>query len=169
MQCMTASSGGQFWLLKLMVNLRNIYVVHLWHYCMVWFSVTTMVCSFLRSLPSSWTRLIIEVNEMHCHQHHVTPSRSWTFVAFFLAARNHVNRMCLAADIPLVESGTAGYLGQVTVIKKGMFECYECHPVAAQKTYPGCTIRNTPSEPIHCIVWSKHLFKWESLPANNDI
>ena len=29
-----------------------------------------------------------------------------------------MNRMCLAADIPLVESGTAGYLGQVTVIKK---------------------------------------------------
>ena len=36
----------------------------------------------------------------------------------FAAARNHVNRMCLAADIPLIESGTAGYLGQVTVIKK---------------------------------------------------
>lgn len=34
------------------------------------------------------------------------------------AARNHVNRMCLAADIPLIESGTAGYLGQVSVIKK---------------------------------------------------
>lgn len=34
------------------------------------------------------------------------------------AARNHVNRMCLAADIPLIESGSAGYLGQVTVIKK---------------------------------------------------
>lgn len=31
------------------------------------------------------------------------------------AARNHVNRVCLAADIPLIESGTAGYLGQVTV------------------------------------------------------
>ena len=73
-------------------------------------------------------------------------------------ARNHVNRMCLAADIPLVESGTAGYLGQVTVIKKGMTECYECQPKAAQKTFPGCTIRNTPSEPIHCIVWAKHLF-----------
>lgn len=36
----------------------------------------------------------------------------------FTAARNHVNRMCLAADVPLIESGTAGYLGQVTVIKK---------------------------------------------------
>eukprot|EP00733_Pompholyxophrys_punicea_P002308 Pompholyxophrys_punicea_v1_NODE_1696_length_588_cov_4.579737.p1 type:complete len:137 gc:universal NODE_1696_length_588_cov_4.579737:62-472(+) len=35
-----------------------------------------------------------------------------------LPARRHVNRMCLAADVPLIESGTAGYLGQVTVIKK---------------------------------------------------
>jgi len=74
------------------------------------------------------------------------------------AARNHVNRMCLAANIPLVESGTAGYLGQVTVIKKGATECYECQPKPHQKTFPGCTIRNTPSEPIHCIVWAKHLF-----------
>ncbi|XP_055955472.1 SUMO-activating enzyme subunit 2 isoform X2 [Patella vulgata] len=74
------------------------------------------------------------------------------------AARNHVNRMCLAADVPLVESGTAGYLGQVTVIKKGLTECYECRPKATQKTFPGCTIRNTPSEPIHCVVWAKHLF-----------
>jgi len=74
------------------------------------------------------------------------------------AARNHVNRMCLAANIPLVESGTAGYLGQVTVIMKGKTECYECQPKPHQKTFPGCTIRNTPSEPIHCIVWAKHLF-----------
>lgn len=74
------------------------------------------------------------------------------------AARSHVNRMCLAANIPLVESGTAGYLGQVTVIRKGKTECYECTPKPHQKTFPGCTIRNTPSEPIHCIVWSKHLF-----------
>merc|ERR1719300_2008786 len=73
-------------------------------------------------------------------------------------ARNHVNRMCLAANIPLVESGTAGYLGQVTVIMKGKTECYECQPKPHQKSFPGCTIRNTPSEPIHCIVWSKHLF-----------
>ncbi|GFR93880.1 SUMO-activating enzyme subunit 2 [Elysia marginata] len=74
-------------------------------------------------------------------------------------ARNHVNRMCLGADIPLVESGTAGYLGQVNPIKKGVTECYECQPKPpAQKTFPGCTIRNTPSEPIHCVVWAKHLF-----------
>ncbi|XP_066992767.2 SUMO-activating enzyme subunit 2 isoform X2 [Anabrus simplex] len=74
------------------------------------------------------------------------------------AARNHVNRMCLAADVPLIESGTAGYEGQVELIKKNLTQCYECLPKAPQKTFPGCTIRNTPSEPIHCIVWAKHLF-----------
>lgn len=30
-----------------------------------------------------------------------------------LDARRHVNRICLAADVPLVESGTTGFLGQV--------------------------------------------------------
>jgi ubiquitin-like 1-activating enzyme E1 B len=86
--------------------------------------------------------------------------------------------MCLAAGVPLIESGTAGYNGQVEVKKysiqncnpykivnfqqviiKGQTECYECQPKQATKSYPGCTIRNTPSEPIHCIVWAKHLFK----------
>lgn len=74
------------------------------------------------------------------------------------AARSHVNRLCLAADVPLIESGSAGYLGQVTLIKKNSTECYDCLPKPPQKTFPGCTIRNTPSEPIHCIVWAKHLF-----------
>lgn len=73
-------------------------------------------------------------------------------------ARSHVNRLCLAADVPLIESGSAGYLGQVTLIRKGVTECYDCLPKPAAKTFPGCTIRNTPSEPIHCIVWAKHLF-----------
>ncbi|MEJ1289320.1 hypothetical protein NN561_020362 [Cricetulus griseus] len=27
-----------------------------------------------------------------------------------------------------------------------------------QRTFPGCMIRNTPSDPIHCIVWAKYLF-----------
>lgn len=74
------------------------------------------------------------------------------------AARNHVNRMCLNAKIPLIESGTSGYNGQVELIQRGVTQCYECQPKPAQKTFPGCTIRNTPSEPIHCIVWAKHLF-----------
>lgn len=74
------------------------------------------------------------------------------------AARNHVNRMCLAADVPLIESGTSGYSGQVELIKKGSTQCYECQPKPPQRSFPGCTIRNTPSEPVHCVVWGKHLF-----------
>lgn len=35
-----------------------------------------------------------------------------------LDARRHVNKLCLAADVPLIESGTTGFNGQVQVIKK---------------------------------------------------
>jgi ubiquitin-like 1-activating enzyme E1 B len=36
-------------------------------------------------------------------------------------ARRHVNRMCLAASIPLIESGTTGFQGQVQPIVKVHF------------------------------------------------
>lgn len=74
-----------------------------------------------------------------------------------LDARRHVNRIALAAKVPLVESGTAGYKGQVTVHRGGETECFECQPKPIPKKYPVCTIRNTPDKPIHCIVWSKDL------------
>lgn len=35
-----------------------------------------------------------------------------------LEARRHVNKMCLAANVPLIESGTTGFNGQVQVIVK---------------------------------------------------
>ncbi|RAL15739.1 E1 ubiquitin-activating protein ubaB [Aspergillus homomorphus CBS 101889] len=72
-----------------------------------------------------------------------------------LEARRHVNRMCLAANVPLIESGTTGFNGQVQVIKKGLTECYDCTPKEVPKSFPVCTIRSTPSQPIHCIVWAK--------------
>ncbi|KAJ7182602.1 hypothetical protein C8R43DRAFT_967541 [Mycena crocata] len=72
-----------------------------------------------------------------------------------LDARRHVNKMCMAAEIPLVESGTAGYLGQVQPLIKDKTECFDCIAKPTPKTFPVCTIRSTPSQPIHCIVWSK--------------
>ncbi|RMZ91896.1 hypothetical protein DV736_g882, partial [Chaetothyriales sp. CBS 134916] len=72
-----------------------------------------------------------------------------------LEARRHVNKMCLAADVPLIESGTTGFNGQVQVIKKGLTACYDCAPKTTPKSYPVCTIRSTPSQAIHCIVWAK--------------
>jgi ubiquitin-like 1-activating enzyme E1 B len=72
-----------------------------------------------------------------------------------LDARRHVNKMCIAANVPLVESGTAGYLGQVQPLLKDRTECFDCIPKPAPKSFPVCTIRSTPSQPIHCIVWGK--------------
>ncbi|KAJ5712563.1 hypothetical protein N7493_009031 [Penicillium malachiteum] len=72
-----------------------------------------------------------------------------------LAARRHVNRMCLAAGVPLIESGTMGFNGQVQVIEKGKTECYDCNPKETPTSYPICTIRSRPTQPIHCIVWAK--------------
>ena len=63
--------------------------------------------------------------------------------------------MCLAADVPLIESGTTGFNGQVQPIRRGLTECYDCQPKATPKSFPVCTIRSTPSQPIHCIVWAK--------------
>jgi ubiquitin-like 1-activating enzyme E1 B len=74
-------------------------------------------------------------------------------------ARRHVNRLCLAANVPLIDSGTTGYNGQIAPIMKGISECYECKPKPVQKTYPICTIRSTPDKPVHCIVWAKEFFK----------
>ncbi|KAL8785200.1 MAG: hypothetical protein Q9195_008733 [Heterodermia aff. obscurata] len=73
-----------------------------------------------------------------------------------LDARRHVNKMCLAADVPLIESGTTGFNGQVQVIKK------------VPKSFPVCTIRSTPSQPIHCIVWAKSYLFTEIFGTSED-
>ena len=72
-----------------------------------------------------------------------------------LDARRHVNKMCIAADVPLIESGTTGFNGQVQPIKARRTQCYDCTPKETPKSFPVCTIRSTPSQPIHCIVWAK--------------
>ncbi|RCI14270.1 hypothetical protein L249_6154 [Ophiocordyceps polyrhachis-furcata BCC 54312] len=85
-----------------------------------------------------------------------------------LEARRHVNRMCLAADVPLIESGTTGFNGQVQMIKKGVTACYDCSPKDTPKSFPVCTIRSTPSQPIHCIVWGKSYLLNEIFAASED-
>ncbi|EQL04158.1 Molybdenum cofactor biosynthesis, MoeB [Ophiocordyceps sinensis CO18] len=85
-----------------------------------------------------------------------------------LEARRHVNRMCLAADVPLIERGTTGFNGQVQVIKKGVTACYDCSPKETPKSFPVCTIRSTPSQPIHCIVWAKGYLLNEIFATSED-
>lgn len=77
----------------------------------------------------------------------------------FLQARRHMNRLCLAANVPLVEAGTMGYAGQAFPIRRGETPCLECTPTPPQKQFPICTIRSLPDKPVHCVVWAKELFK----------
>ena len=77
-----------------------------------------------------------------------------------VVARRRVNRLALAAGVPLIEAGTTGYLGQVSTIHKpSETACYECVTQETGKVYPICTIRSTPSAPVHTIVWAKELYK----------
>lgn len=85
-----------------------------------------------------------------------------------MEARRHVNKMCLAVNVPLIESGTTGFKGQVQVIKKGKTACYECTPKEIPISYPVCTIRSTPSQPIHCIVWGKSYLLPELFGVSED-
>lgn len=46
-----------------------------------------------------------------------------------------------------------------TIHKESQTACYECNTVERPKVYPICTIRSTPTTPVHCIVWAKELYK----------
>ena len=76
----------------------------------------------------------------------------------------------MAGAIPLVESGTAGYLGQVQPLKvrptsasansshaieQDRTECFDCILKPTPTTFPVRTIRSTPSQSTHGIVWAK--------------
>jgi ubiquitin-like 1-activating enzyme E1 B len=104
----------------------------------------------------------VKIESYHANIKDAQFSRAWfkSFDIVFNAldnidARKYVNRMCISTDVSLIESGTTGFNGQAFIIKKGITACYECEPRETPKSFPVCTIRNTPSQPIHCIVWAK--------------
>jgi ubiquitin-like 1-activating enzyme E1 B len=83
-------------------------------------------------------------------------------------ARRYLNRLCLASGVPLIEAGSTGYMGQSRVILKDLTECYECQKKEAPKVYPVCTIRSSPSTPVHCIQWAKLLYDLLFGPSSDD-
>ncbi|KAG8910652.1 E1 ubiquitin-activating protein uba2, partial [Tulasnella sp. 408] len=52
-------------------------------------------------------------------------------------------------------SGRSSSAYRVQPILRDSTECFDCMPKPTPKTFPVCTIRSTPSTPIHCIVWAK--------------
>ncbi|BGO95008.1 hypothetical protein NBRC10512_006528 [Rhodotorula toruloides] len=104
----------------------------------------------------------VHINALHRNikddEYNVDYFKSFNFVMNALDnldARRHVNKMCLAANIPLLESGTSGYVGQVQPIKRETTECFDCTGKPVPKTFAVCTIRSTPSTAHHCIAWAK--------------
>lgn len=91
------------------------------------------------------------------------PLAWWSQFDVFLSALDNAEARSYLAHLshtlgkPVIEGGTAGMLGQVSVNVPRVSECFECRPreSAAQKTvYPVCTIRQSPSSLVHCVVWA---------------
>eukprot|EP00917_Polyrhabdina_sp_WS-2016_P011529 GHVP01025467.1.p1 GENE.GHVP01025467.1~~GHVP01025467.1.p1 ORF type:complete len:381 (-),score=65.75 GHVP01025467.1:185-1327(-) len=71
--------------------------------------------------------------------------------------RQYVCNLGILLDIPVVETGSAGYLGQAYLIKKGVSECYFCIERQHTEIVAVCTIRSRPKTVDHCLVWAKDI------------
>ncbi|KAH3900279.1 related to Ubiquitin-activating enzyme E1-like [Saccharomycodes ludwigii] len=90
-----------------------------------------------------------------------------------LQARRYVNKMSQFLNKKLLESGTSGFDGYIQPMVPHLTECFDCTTKELPKTFPVCTIRSTPSQPIHCIVWAKdflfqQLFTSDTTIENNN-
>lgn len=85
-----------------------------------------------------------------------------------LEARRYINKMCQYVEKPLFETGTSGFDGFAMPMLSRTTECFDCTSKETPKTYPVCTIRSTPSQPVHCVVWAKDFLFHELLGDTHD-
>ncbi|KAH3674725.1 hypothetical protein WICMUC_003085 [Wickerhamomyces mucosus] len=82
-------------------------------------------------------------------------------------ARSYINKIGLFLNKNIMETGTTGINGYVQATIPNLSSCYDCLPRETPKTFPVCTIRSTPSQPIHCIHWAKNVL-FNSLFGEDD-
>lgn len=74
-------------------------------------------------------------------------------------ARLYVDSLCVANNIPLLESGTLGTSGNVQCIIPKLTESYGSQQDPPEESIPLCTLKNFPYMPEHCIQWARELFE----------
>lgn len=74
-------------------------------------------------------------------------------------ARSYINKICNSNNIPLINSGTEGYLGSVMCYFGKQTACFDCTTKIKKKAIPICSIRSKPEKIEHCIAWAKSLFE----------
>ncbi|KAM0687547.1 E1 ubiquitin-activating protein uba2 [Conglomerata obtusa] len=71
-------------------------------------------------------------------------------------ARSYIITRCLFLKIPVVDGGSAGFLGQAWCYDDSS-ECYECVS-RSEKVYSVCSVRSVPERYEHCVIWAKTVF-----------
>jgi ubiquitin-activating enzyme E1 len=76
-----------------------------------------------------------------------------------IEARRYMDEQCFRYGLPLFESGTQGMKGNTQPVIPFITETYSNSSDPAQeKSFPVCTIKNFPNQPLHTIHWSMDYF-----------
>ena len=78
-----------------------------------------------------------------------------------MQARLYIDGKCVAARVPLIDSGTLGPKGHVQIVlPEHVTESYASQrdPDDNAGEIPHCTLKMFPEETLHCVEWAKDIF-----------
>jgi len=77
----------------------------------------------------------------------------------------YIDKKCVQARVPMIDSGTLGPKGHVQVVKPMETESYgSTQDPETETEIPHCTLKMFPEETLHCVEWAKDLFEnWFTL------
>ena len=76
-----------------------------------------------------------------------------------LQARKYIDKKCTFYSLALIDAGTQGTNASSDIFYPGKTICLNDLPEPTQTKIPLCTLKKFPTQIIHCIEWSKEIFK----------